>query len=111
MKKLVSFILVLAMCVSMVACGGADSVNKQPAIDAHNKAGDAVNELVEIINQDPETYADYIDDIAVLVDTLNEVGEVLESSDDLDQEALNEWTEACKEVEQIAIDVKAELGY
>lgn len=106
MKKLVSLLLALSMCVFLVACGGPD---KQPAIDAHNKAVVAVNALGDIINQNPEAYADYIDDMNELVDTLNLVADALENRDDLDQEALDEWVEMCEEVEQWAVDAKAEL--
>ena len=108
MKKLVSLLLALAMCVSLTACGGPD---KQPAIEAHNKAGAAVNEVVEIINQDPEAYAYYVEDMTELVDMLNQIGEGLESSSELNQEDLDEWVEMCKEIEQWAAEVKAELGY
>ncbi len=106
MKKLISLLLVMAMCSSLAACGGPD---KQPAIDAHNKAGEAVNELTEIINADPETYADYLSEMQTLVDTLNQCGEVLESDQEVDQDALDEWVKRCGEVEQWAKDAKAEL--
>ena len=108
MKKLISLLLVFTMCVSLVACGGPD---KQPAIDAHNRAGDAINEVIEIINSDPEAYADYVEDVGALVDMFNQIGEGLESSNDLNQEDLDEWVEMCGEIEQWAADVKAELGY
>lgn len=107
MKKLASLLLVAAMCLSMAACGGPD---KQPAIDAHNKAGDAINELGEIINANPEAYSEYLEEMNTLVDLMNQCGELLESdSDELDQEALDEWVEKCGEVEQWAKDAKAEL--
>lgn len=106
MKKMVSLLLVIAMCFSLTACGGPD---KQPAIDAHNKAGDAVNAVSDILNSDPETYAAYIEEMIPLVDMLNECGEVLGSDDTLEQDALDEWVEVCGEIEQWAIDVKAEL--
>lgn len=106
MKKIISLLLVMVMCFSLAACGGPD---KQPAIDAHNKAGEAVNELTEIINADPEAYADYLTEMNALVETLNECGEVLESDKEIDQEALDGWVEKCGEIEQWAKDAKAEL--
>lgn len=107
MKKMVSVLLAAVMCLSMAACGGPD---KQPAIDAHNKAGDAINELTEIINENPEAYSEYLEDINSLVELMNQCGELLESdSDELDQEALDEWVEKCGEVEQWAKDAKAEI--
>lgn len=107
MRKLASLLLVAVMCLSMAACGGPD---KQPAIDAHNKAGEAINELTEIINADPEAYSEYLEEMNTLVEMMNQCGELLESdSDELDQEALDEWVEKCGEVEQWAKDAKAEL--
>lgn len=107
MKKLASLLLVTAMCLSMAACGGPD---KQPAIDAHNKAADAMNALSEVINADPETYSEYLDDMNTLIDAMNQCGELLESdSEELDQEALDEWVEQCNEIEQWAKDATAEI--
>lgn len=105
MKKMASLLLVTAMCLSMAACGGPD---KQPAIDAHNRAADAMNALGEIINADPETYSEYLDDMNTLIDSMNQCGEMLEG-DELDQEQLDEWTEQCNEIEQWAKDAKAEI--
>lgn len=104
-KKLCSLLLALVICASLAACGGPD---KQPAIDAHNKAGAAVNELSAILNQDPEYYADYIAEMTELVDMLNLCGEGLKG-DELDQDALDEWVGVCNEIKQWAIDTKAEL--
>ena len=53
MKKITSLLLVLVMCVSLVACGGVD---KQPAIDAFNKASTAYDEVATIINENPDAY-------------------------------------------------------
>lgn len=107
MKKLVSLLLTMIICLSLAGCSGLD---KQPAIDAHNKAGAAVNEVTEILNSDPETYASYIEEVAPLVDLLNQCGELLENGDELDQEALDEWVEVCGEIEQWAKEAKAELN-
>lgn len=85
------------MCVSLAACGGPD---KQPAIDAHNKAGAAVNEVGDILNSDPETYAAYIEEMTPLVDMLNECGEYLEKNSDIEQEALDEWVTVCGDIEK-----------
>lgn len=106
MKKVVSFLLATAMCLSLAACGGPD---KQPAIDAHNRAGDAVNELTEIINADPESYADYISEMNTLVDTLNQCGELLGSNEELDQDTLDEWVKTCGDIEKWAKEAKEEL--
>lgn len=106
MKKLISFLLATVLCFSLVACGGPD---KQPAIDAHNRAGAAVNELVDIINADPESYAPYVEEMARLTELLNQCGQALQGGD-LDQDALDEWVGICNEIEQWAVEAKAELG-
>ena len=107
MKKLRYLLLALIICATLTACGGPD---KQPAIDAHNRAVTAINELAAIINQNPEAYA--AEDIATMnamVETLDQVADALENRNDLDQDALNEWVKVCGEVEQWAIEVKAVL--
>lgn len=106
MKKLVSLLLALLLCLTLAACGGPD---KQPAIDAHNAAGAAVNALTDIINADPDSYAEYLDDLQSLVDQLNQCGAFLESDEDVEQDALDEWVDVCKEIEQWAKDAKAEI--
>lgn len=106
MKKLVSLLLALMMCVSLAACGGPD---KQPAIDAYNKAAAAFNEVADILNADPETYADYISEMNRLSGELNQVGEALQNDNDIKQETLDQWLKVCTEVEQWATAAKAEL--
>ena len=103
MKKLTSLLLAAVMCLSLAACGGGP--DKQPAIDAYNKAADAVNEIVEIVNQDPDTYADIIDVVQQVVDDLNEAADVLEN-EKLDQATLDQLVTACQTVEQNAIELK-----
>lgn len=105
MRKLASLLLATVMCLSMAACGGPD---KQPAIDAHNKAVDAINEVGELINANPEEYSEYVDDMNTLVEMMGQCGELLEG-DELDQEALDEWVDTCNEVEQQMKEVKAEI--
>ena len=107
MKRLVSLLLAGVMCVSLAACGGG--VDKQPAIDAHNAAGAAVNELTAIINADPDSYAEYVSDMQELVNQLNQCGDYLANGKDIEQDALDEWVTVCKEIEQWAKDAKAEI--
>lgn len=107
MKKLFSLLLALAMCVSLAACGGG--VDKQPAIDAHNVAGAAVNDLTTLINANPEPYAEYISDMNDLVAQLNECGAFLESDEKTTQEALDQWVKTCNDIEKWAKDAKAEI--
>lgn len=103
MKKLTSLLLAAVMCLSLTACGGGP--DKQPAIDAYNKAADAVNAVGEIINQDPTTYADLVDVMNQVVADLNEVADALES-DNLDQATLDQLVTQCQTVEQNAIELR-----
>lgn len=108
MKKLGTLLLALVMCLTLAACGSGGP-NKQSAIDAHNKAADAVNALTEIINQNPDAYADYLDNMQTLIDRLNECGQYLESGEDLTQEDLDEWVQVCGDIEDWALAAKAEI--
>lgn len=103
MKKALSLLLAAVMCLSLAACGGGP--DKQPAIDAYNKAADAVNAVVDIVNQDPDTYADIIDVVQQVVDDLNESAEILEN-EKLDQSTLDQLVTACQTVEQNAIELR-----
>lgn len=105
MKKLCSLLLALVMCASLIACGGPD---KQPAIDAQAKAAAAFNELSAIVNADPETYADYIDGMVSLANSLNECSEKLKS-DNLTQEQLDKIVTDCGEIEEWAKAAIAQL--
>lgn len=109
MKKLVSLFLAAVLCLSLAACGGPD---KQPAIDAHNRAIEAVNALGDVINADPASFSqEDIDKMNQLVDMLDQCGAALEGKTDveLDQEALDEWVQVCGEVEQWAKDTRTAL--
>lgn len=106
MNKLVSLMLTLAMCVSLAACGGP---NKQPTVDAYNKAKDVFNEVSSIVNQDIGAYDEaFVNEMIGLADLLNEIKDKL-NSNDLDQETLDNLTAWCGEVEQWAVNVKAVL--
>lgn len=108
MKKLVALLLTLVMCLSLVACGGPD---KQPAIDAFNKAKDSFNEVAVEINKEPDAYAqEVIDTMVDMANLLEEHGKLLSSDEELSEEQLNEMIEWYAEVEDWVADVKADLG-
>ena len=107
MKKLVSLLLAALLCLSLAACG--KKVDKQPAIDAYNKAATAINEVITIINNDQEAYGHYNDQMAEVIDILTECGATLNSGDDLDQATLDKLTEQCKTLEELANDVRADM--
>ena len=68
MKRLIALALTIIMCLSFVACAGPD---RQPAIDAFNKAKDAFNEVATTINADIDSYADEV------ISTMTEMANVL----------------------------------
>ena len=107
MKKLVPLLLAAVMCLSLAACG--KKADKQPAIDAYNRAATAINEVITIINNDQETYGQYNDQMAEVIDILTECGKTLNGSDDLDQDTLDKLVEQCKTLEELANDVRADM--
>ena len=107
-EKITSLLLALIMCMSLVACGGPD---KQPAIDALNKASDAYDEVATIINENPDAYdQEVIDTLNEMADVLIQHKELLESGDEIEQEKLDEMIAWYGDVEAWVADVKAELG-
>ena len=107
MKKITTLLLVLAMSATMFGCGGPD---KQPAIDAYNKASDDFNEVADIINANPDAYAqDVFDTMNEMADVLNQHQALLESDEDIDQEKLDQMIEWYGTVEDWVADVKEEI--
>lgn len=108
MKKLIALVLALVLSISLVACGGAD---KQPAIDAFNKASTAFDEVANAINADPDAYEqEVIDAMVEMATVMQEHKALLESSEDISEEKLAEMTAWYAEVEQWVAAVKADLG-
>lgn len=108
MRKIVSLLLVLAMCASLTACGGAD---KQPAIDAFNKTKDSFNEVAAVINENPDAYSqEAIDTMTEMANVLQQHSELLSSDEDIEEEKLNEMIEWYGTVDDWVAEVKAELG-
>ena len=107
MKKMIALTLVLVLCLSLVACGAPD---KQPAIDAFNKASTAFDEAANIINENPGAYDEEV------ITTMNEMADVmlqhkalLEGDEEISEEKLNEMIAWYGEVEAWVAEVKAEL--
>ncbi len=107
MKKITTLLLALAISATMMGCGGAD---KQPAIDAYNKASADFNEVADAINANPDAYAqDVFDTMNEMADVLNQHQALLESDEDIDQEKLDQMIEWYGTVEDWVADVKEEL--
>lgn len=108
MKKIISCLVVLTMCISLAACGGTD---KQAAIDAFNKASTSFNEVANAINADLDAYdQDVIDTMVEMADVLQQHKELLEGDTEIEEDKLNEMIEWYGTVEEWVSDVKAELG-
>lgn len=107
MKKLSALLMALVMCVSLVACGGADP---QPAIDSFNSASDAYDTLIDKINANIEAYPqDLLDAISEMGSTLTEYKDMLESDREYTEEEVTGMVEVFTEVESWAKDMDAQL--
>ena len=103
MKKLTALIMAVAMSLSLVACGGGP--DKQPAIDAINKASNAFNEVADKMNENIDIYPqDMVDDLNEMVDLVNEQVALLDSGEDLTQEELDAIIEVAAHVETWAAE-------
>lgn len=109
MKKILSLLMAAAMTLSLVACGGGEP-DRQPAIDAFNKANGAFKEATAIINDNLDTVEDETYDIFVeFNDLIAQHKAILESEDPLTQEEMDEMIAWYAEVEQWSKDAKADL--
>ena len=108
MKKLLALLLAFTMCISLAACSSGP--DKQPAIDALNKASGAFNETANLINEN----LDLVDEELVTVcqdmsGVLTEYVGLLESDSEIAQEDLDKIIAWCGEVEQWSKDAKSEV--
>ena len=108
MKKLTALFMALAMSLSLVACGGGP--DKQPAIDALDKAGAAFNEVANKMNENINIYPqETIDDLNELADIMNEKVELLNSDTELTQEDIDAIIAASAEIETWATEMRPML--
>lgn len=95
MKKIVAFLLVVVLSLSLIACGGPD---KQPAVDAYNKLAQNYNTFVEQENANLDSWADedveYMNQIA---DVITEYGNKLAGDTEFTQEQIDEMVEMFNE--------------
>lgn len=107
MKKRISILMVLVMCVFLAACGGVDT---QPAIDAFNSASAAFDELANQMNANINAYPqELIDVMNEMAAAMTEHKEILESGQELTEEQIEEMIAAFAEVEQWAVETEASL--
>lgn len=103
MQKLTALIMAVAMSLSLVACGGGP--DRQPAIDAMNKASAAYNEVADKMNEKIDIYPqDMVDDLNEMVDIVNEQVDRLNSDEELTQEDLDAIIEVAAQVEAWAAE-------
>lgn len=107
MKKIIAFLLVVVMTLSLVACGGPD---KQPTIDKFNETSTAFNAVSARINENIELFdQSTIDTMVDWANLLNEYSELLGSDQEIAQEDLDAITEWLGEVDAWVEAVDAEL--
>lgn len=118
MKKLITLIMAMMICLTLVACGGVD---KQPVIDAFNTTSTAFDELANEVNANPDAYPqEFIDVMNQMADSLLQCKELLESDQELTQEQVDEliknlndidaWVADARETFVEAAPVEAEEG-
>ena len=99
MKKLITLLAAMVMCVNLVACSGVDV---QPAIDSYNELADNYNEFVDVVNADIESVpAEDIEFFNSLADVINEYGAKLEDGTEFTQEEVDEMVEMFDELNGI----------
>lgn len=108
MKKLITFLAAMAMCVSLVACGGVDT---QPAIDAYNTLATNYNSFVEIGNEHlDEIASEDIDFLNSVADVITEYGQKLGNGTEFTQEEVDDMVEKFNNFNDVIVEVLESLG-
>lgn len=109
MKKLISVLLTLALCLSLAACGSS-APDKQPAVDAFNNASAAYDALVDKINPNIDSYdAEFIDIMKEMGSALTDHKNILESDQELTEEEIQNLIGVFGEVETWAKNTDSSL--
>lgn len=110
MKKVLALVLALVICLSLAACGG-DVVTRQDAIDAFNPASISLGDVSKAINADPDSVTqELIDELIGYATEMNEFKAVLEGTEELTEEELNEIIVRTGEIGARAEELKTEMG-
>lgn len=108
MKKMITMLAAMMLCVSLVACGGVDS---QPAIDAYNELCDNYNKFVELANEDIDSVAqedvDYFNTLAASLDVYREK---FDSNAEFTQEEVDEMVADFNELNDVIVDALENWG-
>lgn len=109
MKKILTIVLALMMCLSMAACSSGP--DKKPAIEAFNAASNAHAALATAINENPEGVTDEtIASLTEIAEMLAEHKTALESNKAFTQEELDSMIEWYNMIQDVMADVKADYG-
>ena len=107
MKKLLTLLLALAICLSLAACSGVDT---QPAVDAFNSASTAFDALANKVNAEPGAYRqDFVDSMVDMSTVLTEYKTMLEGGDSLTEEDVTALVQEFNDIEAWVNDVDANL--
>lgn len=102
MKKIITLLVTIVMCINLVACGGIDT---QPAIDSYNTLTENYNQFVDLVNVaiDDVDPAD-IDFMNQLATSLDEYGTKLSDGTEFTQEEVDEMVEMFDELNDVVVD-------
>lgn len=102
MKKIITLLVTIVMCINLVACGGIDT---QPAIDSYNTLTENYNQFVDLVNAaiDDVDPAD-IDFMNQLATSLDEYGTKLSDGTEFTQEEVDEMVEMFDELNDVVVD-------
>lgn len=109
MKKIITLLVTVVMCITLAACSGG--VDKQPAIDSFNELCDNYNRFVELGNAEIDSISEEdIDFFNNFVEELDAYGEQLESDTEFTQEEIDEMVEMFDEYNDIIVEALEEMG-
>ncbi len=102
MKKIITLLAAMVMCLNLVACGGPD---RQPAVDAYNELAENYNKFVEIGNEHlDELSEEDIDFWNGVADVVTEYSTTLEGETELTQEELDDMVELFNELNGVIVE-------
>ncbi len=106
MKKIITILAAMILCLNLVACGGPDP---QPAIDAYNELADNYNKFVEYANADLDSYSEEdIDMLNGCADVLTDYADKMENGEEFTQEEIDEMVDMFEEFDGIIKEFIAE---
>lgn len=95
MKKLITLLAAMVLCINLVACGGVDT---QPAVDAYNELCENYNKFVDIGNENLDAFTEEdIEFFNTCASAIDEYGKELENRTDFTQEEVDEMVEMFEE--------------